>query len=696
MRVLCVAEKPKAAKHIAEILSQSSFRTESTSNTFVKNYIFDYTVNQRTASFVMTSVLGHLTDLDFPPSHKSWQYSNPADLFCLETVEFVNDDMKTVAANLRQQVRAADILFIWTDCDREGEGIGGEVVQECRKVKPNIQVWRAHFSAMQPGPIHSAAQNPQTLDERTVQAVMARRELDLRTGAAFTRLQTLNLRSCIGGGESMVISYGSCQFPTLGFVVEQYLSRENFVSEDFWKINLTYTETRPNEPPLHTSFNWDRVRCFDRHTCFVLYNQCVTNPLATVTKVTRKNVQKWRPIPLATLELQKMGTKYLRMTGDEIMTIAQGLYTEGFISYPRTETDQFDDTFQFMPLIQMQTQHPEWGQYAQGLVDGNFETPRRGRSNDKAHPPIHPTAFNSSLTGNQKKVYDFVVRRFLGCCSKNAQGDETVVNISIATETFETKGLVIKEKNYLEVYTFDVWSGRTISNFIHGQQFTPSELTMNPGRTEPPQLLTESDLIGKMEQNGIGTDATISDLIKKILLRQYAFKVSQKYFIPSTLGIALVMGYEDVGLEESLIKPKLHQMTEADLKLICQGVKTKEQVLRESVTKYQSMFSQIVWEFGKLVQAVRTYYDAEEDKRRKLGQGRFLGHQDLNSNGDNGDNGGTATRGGRGRGRGGTTSRGSNNNTARGLGRGSTTSTRARGTSSTRGRGRASTRGRGQ
>jgi DNA topoisomerase-3 len=121
-------------------------------------------------------------------------------------------------------------------------------------------------------------------------------------------------------------------------------------------------------------------------------------------------------------------------------------------------------------------------------------------------------------------------------------------------------GLVIKQKNYLEVYIYDMWSGRTISDFAQGQQFTPSELTMDTGKTSPPELLTESDLIGKMEQNGIGTDATISDLIKKVLMRQYAFKVSQKFFIPSTLGIALVRGYEDVGLDESLIKPKLHQM----------------------------------------------------------------------------------------------------------------------------------------
>lgn len=116
------------------------------------------------------------------------------------------------------------------------------------------------------------------------------------------------------------------------------------------------------------------------------------------------------------------------------------------------------------------------------------------------------------------------------------------------------------ERNYLEVYTYDVWKGNNISNFEEGQQFTPTELTMDQGKTTPPELLTESDLIGKMEQNGIGTDATISDLIKKILQRQYAFKVSQRYFIPSTLGIALVKGYDDIGFDESLSKPRLHQM----------------------------------------------------------------------------------------------------------------------------------------
>ncbi|CAO3597197.1 unnamed protein product [Absidia cylindrospora] len=674
MRILCVAEKPKAAKQIALILSQSNFNTQATGNTYVKNYTFDYTLNQCTTPIVMTSVLGHLTEVDFPDTHRNWHNSPIEDLFYLATIEAVPHDMKPVAENLRQQVRNADVLFIWTDCDCEGESIGGEVVQVCRQVKPNIVVWRAHFSAMQPGPIHNAAQNPSTLDDLTVQAVLARRELDLRTGAAFTRLQTLQLRTLLG--DNKLISYGSCQFPTLGFVVDQYLSRERFIPEDFWKINVGFTESISNQPPITTSFNWERVRCFDRHVCFALYDQCMNNSLATVTKVVRKRVEKWRPLPLTTLELQKTGTRYLRMTGDAIMTVAQGLYTEGYISYPRTETDQFDDTFQFDPLITMQTQHPSWGRYAQGLLDGNFTTPRRGRNNDKAHPPIHPTAYNDNLTGDQQKVYEFVVRRFLGCCGKNAVGDETVVKISIATENFETKGLVIKERNYLEVYIYDVWKGRTISNFEEQQQFRPTEMTMEQGKTTPPELLTESDLIGKMEQNGIGTDATISDLIKKILTRQYAFKVSQKYFIPSTLGIALVNGYDDIGLDESLSKPKLHQMMENDLKMICNGTKTKGQVLQESIEKYRQMFVQSQREFQKMRSAVTTHYDAEEDNRRRLGHGRFVGHMDLNT--DNDDNNNTR---GRGRGRGSGSGSGRGRSRSRGS---STVPRRAR----SRGRGR--------
>jgi DNA topoisomerase-3 len=126
------------------------------------------------------------------------------------------------------------------------------------------------------------------------------------------------------------------------------------------------------------------------------------------------------------------------------------------------------------------------------------------------------------------------------------------------TEHFDAKGLVILEKNYLEVYTYDRWNGNEIPEFQEGDVFIPDALEMQAGHTTAPRLLTEPDLIGMMEKNEIGTDATIADHIQKILDRQYVCKEDQ-YFKPLTLGIALTLGYDQIGLESSLSKPFLRR-----------------------------------------------------------------------------------------------------------------------------------------
>src|SRR2546423_785057 len=109
------------------------------------------------------------------------------------------------------------------------------------------------------------------------------------------------------------------------------------------------------------------------------------------------------------------GSRFLRMDSHTIMRVAEGLYTKGWISYPRTETDQFPPGFDYQSLIRKQIQDNDWGGYALGLINGNFRIPRSGRNNDQAHPPIHPVNYVNSgtLTPEEKKVYEFVTRRFL-------------------------------------------------------------------------------------------------------------------------------------------------------------------------------------------------------------------------------------------------------------------------------------------
>ena len=272
--------------------------------------------------------------------------------------------MKAIADNLRKLGRTSQLLVIWTDNDLEGENIGAEVVQVVKSVNPRIVIKRARFSVVQQREIQNAWNQLFELDLRQAAAVDARSELDLRIGAVFTRFQTLQLKNKFEElKDSKVISYGSCQFPTLGFVVDRYQKVRDFKPEEFWYISLSV-----QKDDTAAGFNWSRGHLFDQLAVFILYEMCVENPTCTVTSVTSRPTSKWAPLPLTTIELQKVGTRSLRMTSDKIMTIAEKLYNQGILSYPRTETDSFDDKFELKPLIEAQTDDPRWGSYAQGYL----------------------------------------------------------------------------------------------------------------------------------------------------------------------------------------------------------------------------------------------------------------------------------------------------------------------------------------
>lgn len=142
--------------------------------------------------------------------------------------------------------------------------------------------------------INRAARTPARLDDRLVQAVHARMELDLRIGYAFTRLQTIRLRSLMAN-ERKLLSYGPCQFPTLGFVVDRYMAIKNFVPERFWKIDMEY-EPPPGEGSTSSEskvkFNWKRGHLFDYGAAVVLYESCVNSPMAVVTRVNERQTTK--------------------------------------------------------------------------------------------------------------------------------------------------------------------------------------------------------------------------------------------------------------------------------------------------------------------------------------------------------------------------------------------------------------------
>ena len=302
-----------------------------------------------------------------------------------------------------------------------------------------------------------------------------------------------------------------------------------------------------------------------------------------------------------------------------------------------------------------------------------------GRNNDKSHPPIHPVNYVAphALQHDAARVYEFVTRRFLGSCSEDAKGESTIVSLAWGPESFHASGLLVLQRNYLDVYTYDRWeSSQQLPAFRVGEEFEPKEAMMSDAETTAPGHLTEPELIALMDANGIGTDATIAEHISTIQEREYVtthFRSGGRpttstrgsargrgrgrgsrggrggsasdiggrggsaiqEFIPTTLGIALVVGYEEAlshastarmtenpttatssntsnsmpstpalaseastasttpqssASITSLAKPFLRKELEAKLKEICEGRKGKREVVDEVLEQYREAF----------------------------------------------------------------------------------------------------------
>ncbi|CAI9578073.1 unnamed protein product [Staurois parvus] len=583
-------------------MSNGRMRRREGFSKFNKIYEYEYHLFGKDVSVIMTSVSGHLLGMDFQRHLKSWHSCNPVSLFDAEVEKFCPDDMINIKRTLEREVRACQVLVIWTDCDREGENIGFEIIDVCKAVKSNLQVFRARFSEITTRSICTACQNFTRPDQNTSDAVDVRMELDLRIGAAFTRFQTLRLQKIFPSVLSdQLISYGSCQFPTLGFVVERFKAIQAFIPETFYKIRVTHEHEDGN-----VEFSWKRNRLFNHTACLVLYQICMEDPTATVVQVGSKPKSKWRPVALDTVEMEKLASRKLKIGAKETMKIAEKLYTRGYISYPRTETNIFPKDLNLTPLVEQQTQDPQWGGFAQRILERGGPTPRNGNKSDQAHPPIHPTKYASNLQGNEQRIYEFIVRHFLACCSQDAQGQETTVEIDIGAERFVAHGLMIIARNYLDVYPYDKWNTKVIPVYEMGESFQPTMVEMVDGETSPPQLLTEADLISLMEKHGIGTDATHAEHIETIKSRMYVGLTPEQRFLPGELGMGLVEGYDSMGFEMS--KPDLRAELEADLKLICEGKKDKFTVLRQQVQKYKQVFIEAAAKATMLDEALSQYF----------------------------------------------------------------------------------------
>jgi DNA topoisomerase III len=231
VRVLNVAEKPSVAKSISAILSNNSTNRRNGLSKY--NHIWEFTFNHQhnipgcdnqSVHMIFTSVSGHLMQLEYKPAIQ-WHMNTLEQLFTAPVSKEINssgtnNQNENIKKTIEKEARTCDKLILWLDCDREGENIAYEVYDVCRAVNPRFNqssnVQRAHFSALIPADIYQAMRTLTPPNQYWSYAVDTRSELDLRLGAVFTRLQTLKFKQKHHLQHLTAISWGPCQFPTLG------------------------------------------------------------------------------------------------------------------------------------------------------------------------------------------------------------------------------------------------------------------------------------------------------------------------------------------------------------------------------------------------------------------------------------------------------------------------------------------------
>ncbi|XP_056602830.1 DNA topoisomerase 3-beta-1 isoform X2 [Triplophysa dalaica] len=496
---------------------------------------------------------------------------------------------------LQVEAKGCDYVVLWLDCDKEGENICFEVLDAIQPFmnKPyghECTVYRAKFSSITDTDICNAMNRLGEPNKNEALSVDARQELDLRIGCAFTRFQTKYFQGKYGNLDSTLISFGPCQTPTLGFCVDRHDKIQSFKPESYWVVQAKVFKGK--DSPL--TLDWDRVRVFDRDVGQMFVNIAKTAKEAKVDSVTKKEKAKQRPLALNTVEMLRVGSSALGMGPQHTMQIAERLYTQGYISYPRTETTHYPENFDLKSTLRQQANSSFWGETVKALMSEGINKPRKG-ADAGDHPPITPmrAASEIELGSDGWRLYDYITRHFIATVSHDCKFLQTTISFNIATETFTCTGKTLISAGYTEVMP---WQGIPLEEALpvceRGDTFTVDEIKLLEKQTSPPDYLTEAELITLMEKHGIGTDASIPVHINNICQRNYVTVETGRKLKPTNLGIVLVHGYYKI--DADLVLPTIRSAVEKQLTLIALGKANFDQVLQHTLDIFKRKFHYFV------------------------------------------------------------------------------------------------------
>ena len=545
-KLLVIVESPNKVAHIKEYLRKAG-----------------YQVN------VMASV-GHIMQLA-----NGGPYANsgidPSKDFELNLQ--VSEDKFKVVQELKAAVKTADLVYLMSDPDREGEVISWSLIKFLGIPKTKIR--RAVTHEITPKAVVKAIENPIILNEDLVNAGLARMIIDKIIGFRLSPIA----KTYIGA-----LSVGRCQSVGLKIVADREREIQNFVPKKYWDIYVNFIK---NKTKFRAKFagnneigNIDHL--YDQKEVDKIKKHCSGD---FVIEDIKQRIKEESPKPpFITSTFQQEANSKLGLKTKDAAAVAQKLFEAGYITYIRTDDTSFAE--EFIPVLQSYIED-NYGKKA-------WTKPRVGKKQDNAQegheclrvtdPTLTPDKYNK-LDANaiNQKVYKLIWQRTIAAALPNAQVSETQYLIDNNGEKFILISNELVRAGYREVYSYKddddkEEDGPGKETFKKGEVLQNCSLEDIAKETKPKPRFTEATLSKAIEAAGVGRPATLPTIIETVLStkRGYA-ELQEKYIVPTDKGMQLA-AFLDRSFNNVINLDYTNQM-EKDLDKIAAGKEKKSDFL---------------------------------------------------------------------------------------------------------------------
>ncbi|MFA8451200.1 MAG: type I DNA topoisomerase [Bacteroidales bacterium] len=455
--------------------------------------------------YLVKSSFGHVMDL----SKKDFGVNIEKDF---TPIYEISSDKKKVVSELKKLAKDAEMVWLASDEDREGEAISWHLYNALKLNESNTK--RIVFHEITKPAIAHAIENPRTIDKNLVDAQQARRVLDRLVGFELSPLLWKKVKPSL--------SAGRVQSVAVRLIVEREEEIKAFVADSSFRVIGDFI--LPSNKKLQAELN-KRFASQEETQAFL---ESCNNSSFLVDSVEKKPGKKSPAAPFTTSTLQQEASRKLGFSVARTMSVAQRLYESGKITYMRTDSTNLSDTALAMASEAIK------GNYGEDYLKvRKYQTKAKGAQ--EAHEAIRPTYFNvSSVSGSAEevKLYELIWKRTIASQMSDAKLERTTINIKgdQCKHPFVAKGEVVVFDGFLKVYleSTDDENAEEQKGMLpavsKNDSLKANEITATERFSYNPPRFTEASLVKKMEELGIGRPSTYAPTISTIQKREYVVK----------------------------------------------------------------------------------------------------------------------------------------------------------------------------